>query len=248
MGYFDKMWAVIKGFFIRAGDDFVSGSPESIRNTYATAIDEAKRQYKEMEKAVAMLGAEREKTAVAGKKLEEEERELERKLEGALEMAEKEPENPTHKEAGARYLERIKEIGARQAELAKDLEKQTEKVEHYKSRLTEFQDQIQNLKKEQGELVAEYVSNKQIIQLEDRLKGLGETAVDESLAAIRDKVETLKAQAKIATEIGEASVESQDRKYEKVGAQREAEARFDELLKQREQKREDRTEKDRELG
>jgi phage shock protein A len=248
MGYFSKMWAVIKGFFIRAGDDLVSGSPESIRATYATAIDEAKRQYKDMEKAVAMLASEREKTAIAGNKLEEEEKELERKLEGALAMAEQEPDNPSHKEAGARYLERIKEIDAKQEELSQDLDKQTQKVEHYKTRLREFQDQIKNLKREQGELVAEYVSNQQIIQLEDRLKGLGETGVDESLSAIRDKVDSLKAQAKIATEMGEASMESQDRAYEKMGAQRAAEARFDELLKQRTKTKEGQTEKDRELG
>ncbi len=248
MGFFGKLAALFRGFFIRAGDDLVSGSPESIRATYATAIDDAKRQYKEMEKAVAMLAAEREKTAGAGAKLEEEERELERKLEGALAMAAKEPDNSAHREAGARYLERIKEIEVKQKQLSNDLEKQTGKVEQYKTRLREFRNQIENLKREQGELVAEYVSNQQIIQLEDRLKGLGETAVDDSLVAIRDKVDALKAQAKIATEMGDADMESQDKVYESLGSKREAEARFDELLKQREQKESGQAQKDRELG
>ena len=60
MSYFGKLWAVLRGFFIRAGDEVVSSSPQAIQATYASAIDDAKRRYKEMEKAVAMLASQRE--------------------------------------------------------------------------------------------------------------------------------------------------------------------------------------------
>ena len=39
MSYFAKLWAVIRGLFIRAGDDVVSSSPQAIQATYASAID-----------------------------------------------------------------------------------------------------------------------------------------------------------------------------------------------------------------
>ncbi len=233
MGFFGKFWAMIRGIFIRAGDDLVSSSPDAIKATYAAAIDDAKKRYKEMERAVALLARERERTEMSLKELDKEEADLQRKLEGALAAAEADPSNSSHREAGTRYLTRIKEIDERQEALTAELEGQSGKVEQYKIKLRSFTDEIEKLKREQGEMVAEFVSNQQVIQLEDRLKGLGETAVDESIVAIREKVANLRAQAKIATEMGGATLESQDRTYEKLGSEREAQAHFDELLKAR---------------
>lgn len=248
MGFFGRLISVIKGFFLRAGDDVVSSSPEAINATYASAIDEAKRRYKEMQEAVALLAREREKTEQELKRLDDEEADLQRKLEGALAAAESDPSNPAHREAGTRYLSRMKEIDLRQEQLTKDLDMQSNKVEDYKVRLRSFMDEIEKLKRERGEMVAEFISNKQIIQLEDRLKGLGESAVDESVVAIRDKVANLRAEARIATEMGGATLESQDAAYERMGAEREAASRFDELLKSRSTPEEATKAKEREIG
>src|SRR4030043_599569 len=104
MSYFAKLWAVIRGLFIRAGDEVVSSSPQAIQATYAAAIDDAKRRYKDMEKAVAMLASQREKTEMNLKDLGREEIELHKRLEGALASAEAEPDNQAHREAGGRVL------------------------------------------------------------------------------------------------------------------------------------------------
>ena len=248
MGFFGKMWAMVRGIFIRAGDDMVSSSPDAIKATYATAIDEAKRRYKEMERAVALLARERERTELSLKDLDKEEAELNKKLEGALAAAEAEPTNASHREAGSRYLTRIKEIDAKQELLTADLEAQSGKVEEYKIKLRSFTSEIDRLKREQGEMVAEFVSHQQVIQLEDRLKGLGESAVDESLVAIREKVAGLRAQAKIATEMGGSTLQSQDQTYERLGAEREAQSRFDELLKARTEQKVEVGDKEREMG
>jgi phage shock protein A len=239
---------MIRGIFIRAGDDLVSSSPEAIKATYATAIDEAKKRYKEMEKAVALLARERERTETSLKELDREEAELQRKLEGALAAAETDSSNPGHREAGTRYLARIKEIDERQAAFAQDLEAQTVKVEEYKVKLRSFTSEIDKLRREQGELLAEFVSHQQVIQLEDRLKGLGESAVDESIVAIREKVANLRAQAKIATEISGSTLQAQDRTYEQLGAEREAREQFDELLKARAAQKVSAGDKERDLG
>ncbi|MBI5568905.1 MAG: PspA/IM30 family protein [Desulfomonile tiedjei] len=233
MGFFGKLWARIRGFFIGVGDDIVSASPEAIKATYASAIDDAKKRYKEMEKAVALLATQREKTDTALKELDREEADLQRKLEGALAAAQAEPGNTVHQEAGARYITRLKEIDEKQAQLATDLEGQQVRVEEYKGKLRGFMDEIERLKREQGEMVAEFVSAQQMVQLEDRLKGLGDTAVDESLVAIRDKVAGLRSRAKIAAEMRGSTLPSQDTAYEKMGKEKEAAARFEELLKAR---------------
>lgn len=248
MGFLGKLWARIRGFFIGAGDDLVSGGPESIRAAYAVAIDDAKRRYRDMEQAVAALAREREKTEETLKALDKEEKELQTKLEGALAMAESEAGNPAHREAGARYLMRMQEIAQRQGALAGDLEGQRLRVEEYKSRLRSFTDEIDKLKREQGEMVAEFVSTQQVIHLEDRLRGLGETAVDEAIVAIREKVGRMRAHAKIATEMRTAGVGAQDAVYERVGSEKEAASRFDELLKARASAKAGVPEKERDLG
>lgn len=248
MGFFGKLWARIRGMFIGAGDDVVSSSPEAIRATYAAAIDDAKRRYKEMEQAVAMLARERDRTETLVKDLEKEEAELQRKLEGSLAAAEADPNNPIHREAGTRYLARIKEIGEKQASLVLSLDTERKKVEDYKLRLRSFTDEIGRLQKEQGEMVAEFVSTRQVIQLEDRLKGLGESSVDESIVAIREKVAAMRSHAKIATEMSTATVEAQDRAYEQMGVNKEAASRFDELLKARTSVKAGVSDKERELG
>jgi phage shock protein A len=233
MSYFAKLWAVIRGLFIRAGDEVVSSSPQAIQATYAAAIDDAKRRYKDMEKAVAMLASQREKTEMNLKEMGNEEIELHRRLEGALASAEAEPNNEVHREAGARYLTQIKEIDEKQAKLNQDLEAQSKRVEEYKVKLRSFTEEIQRLKREQGEMMAEFISTRQVLALEDRLKGLGESSVDESLVAIRDKIANMRAQVKIATEMRGAEVQTHDDTYERIGAEKESKARFDEMLKAR---------------
>ncbi len=248
MGFFDRLFTLIRGLFIRRGNDLVASSPEAISATYASAINDAKKRYKEMQEAVAILAREREKTDSTVKRLAAEDTELQRKLEGALASAESEPDNPAHREAGMRYISRIKEIGETRVQLAQDLNLQTKKVEDYKAKLRDFTNEIEQLKREQGEMVAEFISNRQVIQLEDRLKGLGESAVDGSVVAIREKVGQLRAEAKIAAEMRTAATGVQDRDYERIGAEKDAATRFDELLKARTRAKSGVTEKDRDLG
>jgi phage shock protein A len=248
MSFFGRLWQQIRGIFIRAGDDLVSGSPEAIRASYATAIDDAKRRYKDLQEAVAMLAHQREKTASRLKTLDDEEKDVQKKLEGSLTLAESEPDNPAHREAGTRYLKRLQELEGRQGELAEELDAQSSRVQEYMAKLRTFMSQIDKLKKEQGEMVAEFVSNRQVLQLENRLKGLGDTAIDESLVAIRDKVGQLKAQARIASEMREGTTTAQDETYERVGAEKLAESRFDELLEARIKAKAGATEKERDLG
>ncbi|HTY24167.1 MAG TPA: PspA/IM30 family protein [Desulfomonilaceae bacterium] len=247
MSYFGKLWAMIRGFFIRAGDDVVSSSPQAIQATYASAIDDAKRRYKDMEKAVAMLVSQREKTEMNLTDLDREDADLQKRLEGALVSAEAEPNNEVHREAGARYLTRIKEIGEAQARLTHELEAQGKRVEEYKTKLRSFTEEIQRLKKEQGEMIAEFISTQQVLALEDRLRGLGETAVDESIVAIREKVANMRAQMKIAAEMRGATTQGHDETYERIGAEKEAKARFDQLLETRAASKAV-TDKERDLG
>ena len=248
MGFFGRLIALVKGIFLQSGDDMVSSSPRAIHATYAAAIDDSKQRYKEMQEAVAMLARERQKTEDALKKLDEEERDLQRKLEGALAAAEAEPGNQAHVDAGTRYLSRMKEIDDKQESLAGELEAQKNKVEEYKSKLRSFYQEIEKLKREQGEMVAEFISNQRMLQLEDQLRGLADTAIDDSIVAIREKVGRMRQEVNIASEMRSTTEGPKDDLYEKMGAEREAANRFDELLKARARAKTGVPEKEREIG
>jgi hypothetical protein len=191
---------------------------------------------------------ERDKAEAMSKNLQAEAADLHRRLEGAVSMAQSEPDRLEHKEAGVRYLQRIQEIDERRPKVAEDLEFQTKRVEEYKSKLITFDDEIKRLQREQGEMVAEFVSNRQVLQLENRLRGLAESAVDESIVTIREKVGQMKAEVKLASEMGGTTVRAQDDAYERAGAEKEARARFDELLKARTTTKSPVPEKERDLG
>jgi hypothetical protein len=248
MSFLAKMWSRIKGIFIKAGDDMVAGTPEAIRATYAAAIDESKRRRLELQAAVATLMRERDKAETMNKNLATEVTDLQRRLDGALTMAESEPDRLEHKEAGVRYLQRLQDLDERRKKVAEDLEFQTKRVEEYKAKLVTFDDEIKRLQREQGEMVAEFVSNRQVLQLENRLRGLAESAVDESIVTIREKVGQMKAEVKLATEMTGTTVRAQDDAYERAGTEKEARARFDELLKARTKTQAPVPEKERDLG
>ncbi len=248
--FLKKLWIRITGVFLEAGDDVVSGSPSAVKATYRAAIQKSKNEYQLMFDAVAQLAAQRENTIAELKKLDDEERKLKQNLEGALTMAQKEPENEKHRLAGERYIKRMEEIDLRQDQLNKDLEMQTTKVNEYKLRLSSFQLEIKNLEREMGESVADFVSSQQIIQLENRLQGMGQSVEDEAIIAIRERIGKMKAKAKIATELGHANVDMQDREYASVGKEKVATSKFDELLKERTDKEKEikESEEKRELG
>ncbi|MBN1231947.1 MAG: hypothetical protein JXA60_01150 [Candidatus Coatesbacteria bacterium] len=234
--FLKKLWIRITGIFLEAGDDVVSGSPSAVKATYRAAIHKAKNEYQIMFDAVAQLAAQRERTIAELQKIDGEEIQLKQNLEGALVAAEKDPENIKHKQAGERYIKRLDEINLRQDQLNKDLEVQTSKVEEYKLKLTRFQEEIKNLEREMGESVADFISSQQIVQLENRLQGLGQSVEDEAIVAIREKIAKMKAKAKIASELGHTNVEIQDREYAQMGKEKIASTKFEELLKQRQEK------------
>jgi phage shock protein A len=226
----------------------VSSSPEAIRSAYAAAIDEAKRRYKELERVVALLAGEREKTEMAAKELEKQRFELEKKLEGALAQAEADQNNSAHRDAGTRYISLIEEVDRKRTKLKEDLDFQKNKVEEYKLKLRTTTSEIEKLKREQNEMVAEYVSNRQLLQMEDRLRGLSLNGVDAALVAVRERVASMREHAKTASEMRGATLEGQDEVYARIGDEKQAAARFDELLKARSEAKSGVHTKDRDLG
>ena len=76
MGFFSSVLIRIKGFFLQAGDDIVSGSTSSIKATYRTIEEQEIKRYNQMLDAVSSLARQRAQTEQEIQKDEEQLSEL----------------------------------------------------------------------------------------------------------------------------------------------------------------------------
>lgn len=231
--FLKKLWVLLTGMFIRKGNNLVASSPEAIRSTYAAAISEAKVRYKDMQQALALMMNQQRRLEKSLLDLENQHLVFDQKLQGAVRMAQTEPENTLHKQAGAKYLSTLEDIDKRKARIEAELNGYEETLTAYNNQLMNARTEVDRLKEEEVAMISEFVSSQQRVQLEERLAGLSTTsAVDESLVAIREQVERMKSEADIASKIrvtGETDV------YAEIGAEQTAAARFEELVKAKQQ-------------
>lgn len=228
--FINRLLVVIKGWFIRTGDDLVSRGPDAIKSTYAAAISEAMQQYKEMQSGLGLIMQQRNRLQVTLDKLEEQHLLYSTQLEGALKAAQAEPNVARHKEEGQRFVSKLHEIEDKKENQLKELERIAGMLEDYKSKLSSMRTQVEELKAEKAEMLADYVSARNTLRLEEKLSGLPtENTIDDAVVAVREKIEGLKAQVQVIAEIREES-EGKGSDYEKLGEESRATTEFEQLL------------------
>ena len=236
MGFFSSVLIRLKGFFLQAGDDIVSGSTSSIKATYRTIEEQEIKRYNHMLDGVSSLARQRSQTEQEIQKDEEQLSELAQEMEGALAIAEREPENQqVHEQAYNRAFTKKEELEARLEQRRSKFEELDQKVENYKIELSNFQERVQSLKQEGDEAVADLISSESIVRIEQRLQGLSTEGADQALDAVRRKVQDTKAKAQIASEIGGTDVSRQRERYRTAAKQSSGASEFSERLKQRQQ-------------
>jgi phage shock protein A len=210
-------FGVAEGATEMATDRFVSGSPETIRAQFRKTKEDWTRDFNQMRNAVAELIRIREMKTDEVRKLDKESTELEQKMAGAIELYKKNPD-PRYREAYAALAARNEQLEARMKELEGEIEEQKKQIETYKSRLGEFQQQIENLSKEEAETVADIVSSQRIRELNDRLSGLSVDTQSKNLEAIRAARQKAKAVAKLSTEMAGTDKKDFEKELAAAGA------------------------------
>ena len=167
---------------------------------------------------------------------ESKEGQLIQKREGALTLAEQakaandDDEYAKHAAAFERFHDRIVEIEASQERLGAEIEEASGTMDRYMLQLTDMQAEIEKLPQEKAEAIADFVSAKQIIELNDRLQGL-ETSIDRGpISAVMDANRKLTAKARITEKLAGADVRVQDKAYERAGRVSTARSKMDEML------------------
>ena len=239
-------WKKARGI-IKAADEQFAGSVDGISAAFDIQKDKMVAQYQGLRDAISEVEAVLEDKRARLHALNQEEEDLLGKREGALAMAEKAKaandmkEYEKHSHAFERFQVRIEEIDAAQERLNKEVTEASAQMDKYMLQLSDFQAQIEKMPQEKAETIADFVSAKQIIELNDRLQGL-ETSLDKGpISAVLEANKRLTAKARISQKLANADVRLQDKEYEQAGRESTARLKMEQMLAARKLEKEQKT-------
>lgn len=256
IGLFRAIWRFITFWklrrtlgLVRAADQQFTGSVGGISDAYDIAHDKMVREYTGLESAVGEV-----QMVVEGYKqellqLDEKEKTLVARREGALAKYEEEGAKTApdaaltakHKAAFDAFDAEIQKIDARQKELEQFIAEKQQVLEGYYLQLTKMQREIRELPVEKAQTIADYVSSEKIIELNHRIAGI-QTSLDRGpIDAVRTHVRKKVAQANVSQKIAGADSALQDQEYEIAGRSSVSGDRMQAMLAARKAEREAKT-------
>lgn len=235
-----RIFRVGAGRIDNASDSSLAQSPDAIKATFRLTKEKWIKEYKELESGVAQIILIREQRATELEKIKEKMEKLEERMEGALALAEREPDKQqAHGEAYTRFQKEHADSSARAEELEKEVAALTARADEYKTQLTRFERDIRGLDEKQARAVADIISSQSIVRLNDQLKGFATDRFSKDLQAIEDHRQKARAQAKLSTEMAGVASAKQDTDYEIAGKDSVGESDFAKKLAERKQKKEE---------
>ncbi len=211
-------------------------TPSGVKATFQQTRDNWTKQYGEVREAVAQLMMVLEQKKSQVDKLSQQMKDNETRLRGAVQQF-KATNDTKYQQAFTEIYNRQEAHKAEQEQLNAEIMDLQGKVNQYKQKLAEMQKQIAELKKQEAAAIADIVSSKQIISLNDRLNNLSTQLDDRNLQAIQERRESLKAQASLSESLATGDVEHHmEEELMKAGMQSEAADVFAAMLKEDEQR------------
>jgi hypothetical protein len=228
----------------RAANEQFTGSTSGISDAFDIEMDQKVLEYKQLESAVAEVENVIETKRLELERLNNEEKDLLRKREGALALAEKsqvEGNNDgfaQHRAAFERFQSRINEVEERQKSLAEQVKQYEDSMKKYMLQLTKMQAYIQSLPAKKAEAMADFVSAQRIIELNHRLMGIKTSFEDGPVSLVLEENRRLTAQARVTEKMAGTSVELQDTMYADAGRSSESGDVFAKMLAARKAQKE----------
>lgn len=232
---------------VRAANKQFTGSTSGIRDAFDIEVNQKVQEYKQLESAVAEVENVIETKRLELERLNTEEKDLLKKREGALALAEKaqvEGNNDTfaqHQAAFTRFQSRINEVEERQKSLAEQIKQYEDSMKKYMLQLTKMQAYIQSLPAKKAEAMADFVSAKRIIELNHRLMGIKTSFEEGPVSLVLEENRRLTAQARVSEKMAGTNVELQDTMYAEAGRSSEGGDVFAKMLAARKAQKEAQT-------
>jgi len=255
IGIMQAMWRFITFYrlrkalgLVRAANRQFTGSTSGIRDAFDLEMNDKVREYKQLESAVAEVENVVEDKRLQLERLNNEEKDLIRKREGSLALAEKaqvEGNNEAftqHRAAFDRFQNRVHEIEDRQKTLAEQIKQYEDSMKKYMLQLTKMQAYVQSLPAKKAEAMADFVSAQRIIELNHRLMGIKTSYEEGPVSLVLEENRRLTAQARVSEKMAGTNVELQDTMYADAGRSSESGDVFTRMLAARKAQKEAQTE------
>ncbi|MEB3198496.1 MAG: PspA/IM30 family protein [Candidatus Sericytochromatia bacterium] len=196
MGFFARFLNVFKGFFSVWVEDLEKDNPEIV---YQQAINERVTQHQKLLGAVASIVTLRNKLS---RDLQAQRKALE-EVTAQIPVAVQQGEE----EAALLLIERKNQLTAELAETERELKEVTQQADEAKAGLVSFQGEIEKLKAERDRMLAKREHARARLKIQEQLSGLSTAAETRALAAVRESIHKLEAQADVASEVQGAGVD-----------------------------------------
>jgi phage shock protein A len=221
--------------------------PTVIKATFEEIIREKKASIQEYMSAVAQLVAQEEKKTQMVKRLSDELKRLRNLQAGAGGKAKERATDLKAKgvdvaviktdaailqakAAFADFGSTIEEKEARIAELENDISGYRDRIKNHKVQLQSLSRDIDKIKDEAADTVADMITATEEKQLNDVLAGISEDGTGAELERMRELRNQAKAEAKVASELAGTDSKRLEAEYEQFAAANQANDEFDDLL------------------
>lgn len=232
---------------VDAQTDKLQRDPTVIKANFARIVREKKASIQEYMGAVAQLVAQEEKKTQTVKRLGEEIARLRNRQAGAAGIAKaratdlKAQGKPIDvikgdakiNEAKAAYSDfgsTLDEKEARVAELEDDIEGYADRIKTHKIQLQALSRDIDKIKDEAADTVADMITATEEKELNDVLSGISEDGTGAELERMRELRNQAKAEARVASELAGTDSKQLEVEYENFAAANQANDEFDDLL------------------
>jgi phage shock protein A len=222
--------------------DSIAEDTHVVREEYNEIIEAKTRQVRDIRDAVAGLLSQQERKKAMAEKLIGEAEELEKKMKGAVAYAKKaaagkskeeaagSPEYTRAMEAYKNFSSTLEEKRQRLAEIETDIETGQKQVEAYKQQLVNFQRELEKLKSEKHEAVAEITMAKHQREVSEALAGIGKDDTADQLENLRGRVRKVHSQAQVTAELAGTNADIEEAEFLSMAEESVARGEFDSLI------------------
>lgn len=229
---------------IDAASSGMRSNPHVVRATFDHVVSEKKKRIQQYKSAVAAMIAQEEKKKASLKTLTDEVAKFEKLKTGAAAMARKvvqkhngdieavkaDPEYLKCQAAYKDFSNTLEEKEARCVGLEEDIQTTTASISDHKNQLRALLDEIDKIKDEQEETVADIVSSKEEKELADMISGISEDRTSQELQQMRDLRQKAKAGARVSREMAGIESKRSEEEFLEYATRSVADSEFDALI------------------
>ncbi len=222
----------------------ISASPAVVQATYDRVIREKTDRIHQYKDAVGAMIAQEEKKKAKLKRLTQEIEQLRKLRDGAAAMARKvvarhngdteavrqDPEYVKCQAAFKDFSSTLAEKETHCVEIEEDIAEFRERIAAHKVQLESLLRDIEKIKQEKYETVAELLTSKQEKEIADMLTGISQDRTHEELQEMRDMRDQAKATARVSREMAGVDAKQSEAEFLAYARQETADSEFDALI------------------